>query len=131
MLESNQRPLRCERSALTAALIALASAFDYGKEKAWRKLQALRGRRWDRTSDLFRVREARSLCASRPMEDNPRGGHESRTRLYGFAGRCLTAWLTHRREPTQGPRAANGTRTRALDLGKVALYQLSYGRMPS
>ena len=26
-------------------------------------------------------------------------------------------------------RAANGTRTRDLDLGKVALYQLSYCRM--
>ena len=25
-----------------------------------------RGRYWDRTSDLFRVREARSRCANRP-----------------------------------------------------------------
>ena len=27
------------------------------------------------------------------------------------------------------PRADNGTRTRGLNLGKVALYQLSYVRM--
>ena len=59
-----------------------------------------------------------------------RGGYESRTRLYGFAGRCLTAWLTHRKVcQLIGPRADNGTRTRGLNLGKVALYQLSYVRM--
>ena len=58
-----------------------------------------------------------------------RGGYESRTRLYGFAGRCLTAWLTHRKVcQLIGPRADNGTRTRGLNLGKVALYQLSYVR---
>ena len=61
-----------------------------------------------------------------------RGGYESRTRLYGFAGRCLTAWLTHRKVcQLIGPRADNGTRTRGLNLGKVALYQLSYVRMCS
>ena len=59
-----------------------------------------------------------------------RGGYESRTRLYGFAGRCLTAWLTHRKVcQLIGPRADNGTRTRGLNLGKVALYQLSYVRI--
>ena len=54
------------------------------------------------------------------------GGYESRTHLNGFADRYLTAWFTHHGFKKTG--ADNGTRTRALDLGKVALYQLSYVR---
>ena len=57
------------------------------------------GRYWDRTSDLFRVREARYRCANRPC-----------TR-----GR----W---------GNGADDGTRTRDPHLGKVMLYQLSHVR---
>ena len=96
------------------------------------------GRYKIRTCDPFRVREVRYLCANRPgcvlvwktYAFLARGGYESRTRLYGFAGRCLTAWLTHRKVVNSSDlRADNGTRTRALDLGKVALYQLSYVRM--
>ena len=49
----------------------------------------------------------------------------------GFADLCLTTWLPRRRQPlwveTQ-PGAGDGTRTRDIDLGKVALYQLSYSR---
>ena len=102
---------------------------------------ALEGGRYKiRTCDPFRVREVRYLCANRPgcvlvwktYAFLARGGYESRTRLYGFAGRCLTAWLTHRKVVNSSDlRADNGTRTRALDLGKVALYQLSYVRVSS
>src|SRR5690606_6305915 len=51
------------------------------------------GRYWDRTSDLFRVREARYRCANRPSR--LRGGYGIRTRVYGFAGRCLASRPTH------------------------------------
>jgi hypothetical protein len=39
----------------------------------------------------------------------------------GFADLCLTTWLRHRG-------AGNRARTCDLNLGKVALYQLSYAR---
>ena len=67
------------------------------------KLPCSGGRYWDRTSDLFRVREARYRCANRPL--NPvetgsqgfyRGGYGIRTRVNGFAGRCLASRPTHR-----------------------------------
>ena len=47
----------------------------------------------------------------------------------GFADLCLTTWLPRRGLgllPKSG--AGDGTRTRDIDLGKVALYQLSYSR---
>ncbi len=45
----------------------------------------------------------------------------------GFADLCLTTWLPRRALlPKSG--AGDGTRTRDIDLGKVALYQLSYSR---
>ena len=40
----------------------------------------------------------------------------------GFADLRLTAWLWHRKKSG----AVDGTRTRDIHLGKVALYQLSY-----
>ena len=43
----------------------------------------------------------------------------------GFADLCLTTWLPRPREAGAG----DGIRTRDIDLGKVALYQLSYSRM--
>ena len=130
MQESNLRPLPCEGSALAAAPIT----------RLVKKAGFLRtrGRYKILTCDPFRVREVRYLCANRPgcvlvwktYAFLARGGYESRTRLYGFAGRCLTAWLTHRKVVNSSDlRADNGTRTRALDLGKVALYQLSYVRV--
>ena len=64
---------------------------------------AIRGRYKIRTCDPFRVREVRYLCANRPVVSEP-------------ADRSTDS------------RADNGTRTRGLDLGKVALYQLSYVR---
>ena len=49
----------------------------------------------------------------------------------GFADLCLTTWPRHHVErgipPVFG--AADEARTRYLHLGKVALYQMSYGRM--
>ena len=79
------------------------------------------------------------------------GGGRNRTGVDGFAGRCMTtlpprraatahAIRTQRRnekgEPyqclralPQGNGAGNESRTRDLNLGKVALYQLSYSRV--
>ena len=67
----------------------------------------------------------------------------------GFADLCLTTWLprpvcvappkaAQTRKRPRGFRgrlagrdgAGDGTRTRDIDLGKVALYQLSYSRAP-
>ena len=58
MQESNLRPLRCERSALAAAPIARNPERPQNRDP--------RGRYWIRTSDPFRVREVRYLCANRP-----------------------------------------------------------------
>ena len=65
------------------------------------------GRYKIRTCDPFRVREVRYLCANRPGLRADRPNRFSQPNL----------------------RADNGTRTRGLNLGKVALYQLSYVRM--
>jgi hypothetical protein len=61
------------------------------------------GRYWDRTSDLFRVREARYRCANRPLNIfrcvgfvSVGGGDGIRTRVDGFAGRCLASRPRHR-----------------------------------
>ncbi len=58
------------------------------------------GRYWDRTSDLFRVREARYRCANRPLRPRTRGRDGADDRI----------------------------RTGDPHLGKVMLYQLSYVR---
>ena len=58
------------------------------------------GRYWVRTSDLFRVREARYRCANRPVRPRTRGGDGADDRI----------------------------RTGDPHLGKVMLYQLSYVR---
>src|SRR5690606_4791010 len=78
------------------------------------------------------------------------GGGRNRTGVHGFAGRCITtlpprprklngengrrfarlSWPA-RTAPYRFPRdsgAGNESRTRDLNLGKVALYQLSYSR---
>ena len=105
------------------------------------------GRYWDRTSDLFRVREARYRCANRPggicaSTRHRRGGYGIRTRVHGFAGRCLASRPTHRRcsriyvkrrsrrdVECAAPGADDRIRTGDPHLGKVMLYQLSYVRM--
>jgi hypothetical protein len=63
------------------------------------------GRYWDRTSDLFRVREARYRCANRPEPED----------------RSIGIVLVKKR-------ADDEIRTRDIHLGKVVLYQLSYVR---
>ena len=67
------------------------------------------------------------------------GAGRSRTDLLGFAIRCITALLPRRLNFRRLPKrldgahgnetgAGNESRTRDLNLGKVALYQLSYSR---
>ncbi len=110
------------------------------------------GRYWDRTSDLFRVREARYRCANRPdslsepefaqdLEGVAGGGDGIRTRVDGFAGRCLASRPPHHRGsrlreyPNGGipsgeswdsekthTRADDEIRTRDPHLGKVMRY---------
>ena len=48
----------------------------------------------------------------------------------GFADPCLTTWPRHHRgsDDYHSNGAADEARTRYLHLGKVALYQMSYGR---
>ncbi len=67
------------------------------------------------------------------------GASRSRTDLHGFAIRCITALLSRqkhwqKRESHCFPffrisGAGDEARTRDLNLGKVALYQLSYSRI--
>ena len=73
------------------------------------------------------------------------GAGRSRTDLHGFAIRCITALLPRRgadsdkkgkpglpfvaRDPPRKSGAGDESRTRDLNLGKVALYQLSYSRV--
>ncbi len=70
----------------------------------------IRARYWDRTSDLFRVREARYRCANRAHKTVVllRGEDGIRTRVHGFAGRCLT---------TRPPHRIRSTRERVRTLG--------------
>ena len=67
-------------------------------------------RYWDRTSDLFRVREARYRCANRAHKTVVllRGEDGIRTRVHGFAGRRLT---------TRPPHRIRSTRERVRTLG--------------
>src|SRR3990170_126388 len=84
------------------------------------------GRYWVRTSGLFRVREARYRCANRSRwrrDLNPC------RRICSPLPR-LSATPPWRPTVSLGPlRADDEARTRDLNLGKVALYQLSYVRM--
>ena len=66
------------------------------------------------------------------------GANQSRTGLTGFAIRGITALLSRRVTDKKGKLfsfpflkygAGNEARTRDLNLGKVALYQLSYSRV--
>jgi len=57
-----------------------------------------------------------------------RGEDGIRTRVYGFAGRCLASRPLHRFGETSS-RADDETRTRDPNLGKVMRYQLRYIRM--
>jgi hypothetical protein len=97
------------------------------------------GRYWDRTSDLFRVREARYRCANRPfvvLIEVETGFEPVYTALQAVAsplGHSTVAVpdLIERLAAFgegMNLRADNRARTGDLNLGKVALYQLSYVR---
>ena len=60
-----------------------------------------------------------------------RGGGGIRTRVHGFAGRCLASRPRHREAPDGAIRADDGIRTRDPHLGKVMRYQLRYVRKPA
>ncbi len=71
-----------------------------------------------------------------PAELIARGGDGNRTRVHGFAGRCLTTRPLHRAKgdgehllPGPTSRADDGIRTRDPHLGKVMRYQLRYIRI--
>ena len=68
-----------------------------------------------------------AICRKTPASDLPAGVLEVTGRFElpneGFADPCLTTWLC--RHIGAGYEA----RTRYLHLGKVALYQMSYGRI--
>jgi len=67
------------------------------------------------------------------------GATQSRTGLDGFAIRCITDLLSRQKPDKKGKQqlpflksgAGKESRTLDLNLGKVALYQLSYSRIAS
>src|SRR5690606_7895626 len=99
--------------------------------KARIRIRADGGRYWVRTSDLFRVREARYRCANRPYALIERWRRDSNPciRLCRPLPRLSATppWETHR--VVGCLRADDGTRTRDPHLGKVMLYQLSHIRI--
>lgn len=64
-----------------------------------------------------------------PAELIARGGDGNRTRVHGFAGRCLTTRPLHRKRLSYTSRADDGIRTRDPNLGKVVRYQLRHVRI--
>ncbi len=97
----------------------------------------LRGRYWDRTSDLFRVREARYRCANRPRKTSK--NREGSSRWRRDSNPCTRLCRPLPRLSATPPstlslvcqnhlRADDRVRTGDLNLGKVTLYQLSYVR---
>jgi hypothetical protein len=90
------------------------------------------GRYWDRTSDLFRVREARYRCANRPRFSRVSEVETGFEPVY-TALQAVASPLGHSTSEKAGLpnplRADDRVRTGDLNLGKVALYQLSYVRI--
>ena len=96
------------------------------------------GRYWDRTSDLFRVREARYRCANRPgvspghnklhlSYEVEMGFEPTYTALQAAASPLGHSTLRPQSRAALGrsgclPRADDGIRTRDPHLGKVMLY---------
>ena len=101
--DSNSRHPPWQGGALPAELRPHMKSSPAGPWYCMKQVALPGGRYWDRTSDLFRVREARYRCANRPFYPAEtgnhgfhRGGYGIRTRVYGFAGRCLASRPTHR-----------------------------------
>lgn len=81
------------------------------------------------TSSVSGKRSPAELIA--PGNQKLGGGDGNRTRVHGFAGRCLTTRPLHRWGPRHlHLRADDGIRTRDPHLGKVMRYQLRYIRAP-
>ena len=81
------------------------------------------------TSSVSGKRSPAELIA--PGNQKAGGGDGNRTRVHGFAGRCLTTRPLHRWGPRHlHLRADDGIRTRDPHLGKVMRYQLRYIRAP-
>ena len=107
-----------------------------------RRAALFRGRYWDRTSDLFRVREARYRCANRPLHPANRKPWFS-PRWVRDSNPCIRLCRPLPRLSANPPcrpipgnqchdsvlRADDEIRTRDIHLGKVVLYQLSYVRI--
>ena len=107
-----------------------------------KQVSLLGGRYWDRTSDLFRVREARYRCANRPSREAGFSGLEVDT---GFEpvytalqaaasplGQSTVSGFTTKEQKGLSPllvRADDETRTRDPHLGKVMRYQLRHIRV--
>ena len=76
-----------------------------------------------------------AICRKTPASDLPAGVLEVTGRFElpneGFADPCLTTWPRHHIGVNISTPfgAADEARTRYLHLGKVALYQMSYGRI--
>ena len=83
------------------------------------------GRYWVRTSDLFRVREARYHCANRPFVQEVKTGFEPVYTALQAAASPLGHSTVSKVDPL---RADDETRTRDPHLGKVMRYQLRYIR---
>ena len=93
--------------------------------------QNVGGRYWVRTSDLFRVREARYHCANRPgLPGRWRRDLNPRIRLCRPLPRLSATPPRASRSgcPDRPTRADDETRTRDPHLGKVMRYQLRYIR---
>ena len=85
------------------------------------------GRYWVRTSDLFRVREARYHCANRPsLCKEVKTGFEPVYTALQAAASPLGHSTVSKVDPL---RADDETRTRDPHLGKVMRYQLRYIRI--
>ncbi len=104
------------------------------------KNRGSRARYWVRTSDLFRVKEARYRCANRAYigcKSLSGGGDGIRTRVYGFAGRCLASRPPHHIRRTTVPMTGQqvvcerttGFEPATSTLARWRSSQLSYVRM--
>ena len=117
---------------LFCCIVALDFATSPKTQKApYKVLSALVPRAGVEPARTYKVRGILSpLCLpiSPPGQHFLGGAFQSRTGLYEFAIRCITALLTrHTKLSSSG--AGNEVRTRDPNHGKVMLYQLSYARV--
>jgi hypothetical protein len=91
-----------------------------------------RGRCWDRTSDLLRVKQPRCRCANRPCVPGCRSGSHFGQAVPGrtASGPAGPPWTGGRDLPPRGDssRAPGGIRTPTRLVRSQLLHPLSYGR---